>query len=99
MVLVFIEPLLLFILPSLCIILWFLWSVPDIVPDMLSWRLLSTRCMLVEGSPALGMLDGLPVWAPGAVPGATVWAVAAVVARAKARARREVAFIGNRESG
>lgn len=47
---------------------------------------------MVEGSPALGMLEGLPVVAPGVVPGATVWARAGTVARARAAIRR-VAFI------
>ncbi len=61
--------------------------------DMLSMRLLSTRCWLVVGSPALGILEGLPVWAPGVVPGDTVWAVAALVANAKAAARITEYFI------
>jgi len=40
--------------------------------------------------PALGMFDGLPVWAPGVVPGATVWAEAALKVKAQAaRIRRD----------
>jgi hypothetical protein len=38
-------------------------------------------------------LEGLPVWAPGAVPGATVWARAALVVSAKATATSRRAFI------
>jgi hypothetical protein len=43
--------------------------------------------------PALGMLEGVPVWAPGAVPGATVWAKAALVVRARAAAKMRVDFM------
>jgi hypothetical protein len=42
--------------------------------------------------PALGMFEGVPVWAPGVVPGATVWARAALAVRARAAAKR-VAFM------
>ena len=61
--------------------------------DVLLMRLLSGACWSVMGLPALGMLDGLPVWAPGVVPGATVWAEAALVMRAQAAARIKAAFI------
>jgi hypothetical protein len=88
LVLVFMLPSELFILPLLRIIFLSLRLVLD---DVLSVVL---RVLFVwSGVPALGWLDGLPVWAPGAVPGATVWAKAALVLSAKAAATIRRDFI------
>lgn len=85
-----------FIVPS-ALVLAFIFIFPFFVPrfmrrSILSMRLLSGRCWLVVGSPALGMLEGLPEVAPGVVPGATVWARAGTVTRARAAIKR-VAFM------
>jgi hypothetical protein len=90
LVFVFMAPSWLFILPLLRMARLLLRSVLDMLlleVPLVVWS------VVVVGVPALGMLEGLPVWAPGEVPGATVWARAALVANAKAVARNRVAFI------
>lgn len=94
LVLVFIAPSLDFIFLFLRIIFLLLRSIFDVLSML---PLLVVWSVEVVGLPALGMLEGLPVWAPGAVPGATVWAWAALAARAKAVAKIREAFMGKRK--
>jgi hypothetical protein len=86
-----------FIVPSLVFIFLALrmarLSLLELEPDVLSMRPEDEEFVVWSVVPALGILDGLPVWAPGVVPGATVWAKAALVVRAKAAAKIRVAFM------
>jgi hypothetical protein len=94
LVLVFIEPSDDFIFLLLRMALRSLLDMLSMLPEFMLPELVVvwSVVVVVVVEPALGMFDGVPVWAPGVVPGATVWAKAALVVRARAATRR-VAFM------
>jgi hypothetical protein len=99
LVLVFIEPSDDFIFLLLRMALRSLLDILSVLPEFMLPEFMVPELVVVWSvvvvvvvEPALGMFDGVPVWAPGVVPGATVWAKAALVVRARAATRR-VAFM------